>query len=331
MGEPSPGGGVLRVLSRADVAEVDLSLEEVLRSVEGAYAALAAGQSDNPRKLTVKSPDGASVAYSMLARDGARDLVAFKTSYRRDPDHDRASQHYYTCLLLYDDRTGLPLALMDCGRVGSLRTPAVSALLARHCSRPASRRALLIGTGTQGRLALPFLLLALPDLEDLMLFGTHVEGIRAVQDELRRHHPDRQVRVVQDLEAACADVDIVLAVAGPATPARVEASWLKPGTLTVLVGYGLAPSTLRDADYVVTTSVEQMAVTGKDMADADGVLRTADVELAAVLAGRAPGRRADDDRVFAYNSGLVVTDIAVGHQIARQAAAEGRGNLVRLW
>jgi ornithine cyclodeaminase/alanine dehydrogenase-like protein (mu-crystallin family) len=321
----------LRLLSTDDVAQVDISLDNVLSVVEEAYRTLAAGESENPRKLTVKSPDGASVAYAMLGRDGARRVVAVKTSYKRDPQHDRNSQRYYTSLLLYDDDTGLPVALMDCARIGALRTPAVSALLARECARPGSRRALVIGTGTQGRLALPFLLSTLPQLEELMLYGTHADGIRAVEEELRRRHPERTLHVVNDLPAACAEADVVLAVAGPATPARVESSWLKPGTLTVLVGYGLAPSTLHDADYVVATSAAQMAVTGTDLTGRSGQLRAVDAELPAILAGRACGRSGPDERVFAYNSGLVITDIALGHRVAEQAAAQQLGRMVSLW
>jgi ornithine cyclodeaminase len=321
----------IRTLSTGDLAAIEISPAEVLGVVEQAYRALAAGVSANPRKLTVAPVDGRSVAYAMLGRDGARDLVGVKTSYKHDPAHDRDAKHYYTTLQLYDDQTGLPIALMDCGRIGALRTPAVSALLARECAPPDSRRVLLIGTGTQGRLALPFLLTALPDLDDLMVYGTHPDGLRAVADELAAHHPGRTVQVVRDLEAAASDADIVLATAGPATPARVEADWLAPGTLTVLVGYGLAPSTLHRADVVIATSAAQMAVTGTDLADAEGRLRAVDAEFPDVLVGRRAGRADSEQRVFAYNSGLVVTDIALGHRFAELAAARDLGRLVSLW
>lgn len=86
-----------------------------------------------------------------------------------------------TTLQLYDDRSGLPIELMDYGRIGSLRTPAVSALLTRECAMPASRSARLIGTGTQGRQALPFLLVTMPGLERLMLSGSHPEELDAIR------------------------------------------------------------------------------------------------------------------------------------------------------
>jgi ornithine cyclodeaminase/alanine dehydrogenase-like protein (mu-crystallin family) len=321
----------LRVLSTSDLAGIEMPLTEVVSVVEDAYRALADGASTVPAKLTVKPDDGRSVAYAMLGRDGVREIVAVKTSYKHGLKHDRDRQHYYTCLTLYNDATGLPIAMMDCGRVGALRTPAVSALLARDCGAPDARTALVVGTGTQGRLALPFLLTVRPELETLLLFGTHPDGIAAVREQLANHFPTRRVEVVADLRAAATEADIVLATAGPATPAAIEADWLKPGALSVLVGYGLHPSTLHDADRVIATSAAQMAVTGTDMADEAGVLPPVHAEFPDVIAGRAAGRTDPAERIFAYNSGLVVTDIALGHRFAELAIAQGRGTVVPLW
>ncbi|MCX5197425.1 ornithine cyclodeaminase family protein [Streptomyces sp. NBC_00249] len=321
----------LRILSTTDLAGIDISLADVVATVEGAYRTLQAGRSDNPRKLTVKPQDGHSVSYAMLGRDGSREVVAIKTSYKHGLDKGREEQHYYTSLTLYDDVTGLPVAMMDCSRIGSLRTPAVSALLARELAAPGARTALVIGTGTQGRLALPFLLTTLPDLDRLLLSGTHPEGIAAVREQLRTHFPDRDVELVTDLRAAAADADVIVATAGGHTPAAVEASWLKPGALSVLVGHGLAPSTLHEADRVIATSEAQMNVTGTDMADAEGKLPAVDAEFPPVIAGVSSGRTGAGERIFAYNSGLVVTDIALGHRFAQLALAQGLGTEVALW
>jgi ornithine cyclodeaminase len=326
-----PADRGLRILSTRDLAVIDISPTEVVDIVERAYLALAAGTSANPRKLKTSPQDGSSVSYSMLGRDGARDLVGFKTSYKHRPAADRDQQAYYTSLQLYDDRSGQPVALLDCGRVGALRTPAVSALLARHCAPPGSETALVVGTGTQGRHALPFLLATMPDLRRLLVHGSHPDGLRAVAELLTAHHPDRTVEVVADLRAAAGEADVVVATAGPASPAAIEASWLRPGALCILVGHGLAPSTLSEADRVVATSAAQMAVTGTDMADASGQLRSVDAELPDILVGRAPGRDTSEQRVFAYNSGLIVTDIALGHRFAELAERRGLGQVVELW
>ncbi|MGV9320144.1 ornithine cyclodeaminase family protein [Streptomyces sp. NPDC003660] len=321
----------LRVLSTSDLVGLDISPTDVLETVEQAYRTLAAGGSDNPRKLTVKPADGHSVGYAMLGRDGVREVVAVKTSYKHGLHESRERQHYYTTLSLYDDVTGLPIAMMDCSRVGSLRTPAVSALLARECATPDASTALVIGTGTQGRLALPFLLTTLPRLDRLLLSGTHPDGIAAVRAELARHFPGREVEVVADLRAAAREADVIVATAGGHTPAAVQAGWLKPGATTILVGHGLAPSTLHHADRVIATSEAQMHITGTDMADADGKLPAVDLELPTIISGVSKARTAPEQRVFAYNSGLVVTDIALGHRFAQLAIEQGLGTEIRLW
>jgi ornithine cyclodeaminase len=321
----------LRILSRSDLAEVPITPGEVVRAVEDAYLALASGDSDNPRKLSVAHPDGWSVAYAMLGRDGRRRVVAMKTSYKFDPAHDRSTKRYYTTITLYDDTTGMPIAMMDCARVGALRTPAVSALLVRETARAAARSVLLIGTGTQGRNALPHLLAANPQLNRLMVYGTHPDGLKAVHEHLAAHHPHLELETVTDPYAAARTADVVLATAGPGTPVALESDDLAPGSVAVLVGYGLAPSTLSGADRVVATSAEQMALTGTDLADREGRLRPVDAELPQILGRRAAGRRSDDERIFVYNSGLVLTDIAVAHALAERAIAEGRGTEVGLW
>ncbi|WP_225725330.1 MULTISPECIES: ornithine cyclodeaminase family protein [unclassified Nocardia] len=321
----------LRVLSRSDLAAVPITPADVVHAVEGAYLALAAGDSDNPRKLSVAHPEGWSVAYAMLGRDGRRRVVAMKTSYKFDPGHDRATKRYYTTITLYDDTTGAPIAMMDCARVGALRTPAVSALLVRETARRGAESVLLIGTGTQGRNALPHLLAANPQLHKLMMYGTHPEGLAAVREQLAEYHPHALLEMVEDPYAAAATADVVLATAGPGTEVALESSHLAPGSVAVLVGYGLAPSTLTDADRVIATSAEQMTLTGTDMAGPDGKLRAVDAELPQILSRRAIGRESDEQKIFVYNSGLVLTDIAVAHALAERAIAEGRGVEVPLW
>lgn len=327
MAESAP----LRLLSRTDLVDVTFPPEAVVAAVEQAYRSLGDGTAVNPAKLTVGGVHDHSVAYAMLGRDTARGVVAMKTSYTFGPDDDRGGKRYTTMIILYDDRTGAPIALLDGSRIGALRTPAVSALLARETLRPGARSVLVIGTGVQGRGALPHLLAANPQLDRLMLYGTHPDGIAAVQGELETHHPDRELELVDDPRVAARRADLVLGTAGPATRVAVQADDLAPGSTAILVGYGLAPSALIGADRVIATSAAQMAVTGRDLAGPDGKLRPVDAELPDLIAGRAEGRQDERQRIFAYNSGLVLTDIAVAHDLARRAIQLGRGTEVALW
>lgn len=321
---------VLHIFTRSELAEVELAPAEVIDAVRCGYLALARGDSRCPTKLMMPLPVAArdAVSYSMLGYDANSEHLGFKTSYRQGNDH---RGKYYTVLSLYDDTTGLPVALLDCDRVGASRTPATTALIAQECAKSDASSALMIGTGVQGHLTLPYLLTVLPGLERLMLFGTHPDGLATTVQVLRQHFPDRDVELVEDVPAAVAESDIAVVASGRARHPRVQMSWMKPGGLMISVSSkGVADSALGEADYALATSAGQLGVTGSRFADADGSARI-DGEFPDVLAGRVPARRSETDRVFAFSSGMVITDIPVGHLLVTRALDRGFGQAVKLW
>ncbi|MFD8495762.1 ornithine cyclodeaminase [Amycolatopsis sp. NPDC059657] len=320
----------LHILTRGDLHNLELTPHEAITMVEDGYLAFAAGKSRNPAKLMVPIPDPErdAVTYSMLGYDGSLEQAAFKTSYRQG---STSAEKYYTTITLYDDTTGTPFALLDCHRVGATRTPASTALLARECATPGARSALMVGTGAQGIRTLPYLLTALPKLERLRLFGTHPDGIRDSIAALANQFPEREVELVSDVEAAARESDIVIAASGRAAHPKIQLGWLPPGGLLISVASkGVQEGTLAEADYTVATSAAQVEVTGQRMAGPDGVFHV-DAELPEILAGRVAGRRGDEDRVFAFSSGMIITDIPVAHALAARAIAAGRGQEVALW
>jgi ornithine cyclodeaminase len=320
----------LHLFTRSDLADLEISPAEVISAVREGYLALAKGASRCPTKLMMPLPEVErdAVSYMMLGYDANSQQVGFKTSYRQGSDN---REKYYTVISLYDDTTGLPFALMDCDRVGASRTPATTALIAEVCATPDARSVLMIGTGVQGHNTLPYLLTVLPKLDRLMLYGTHPDGINSTIEVFRRHFPEREIELVSDVPSAVRESDIVVVASGRAAHPKVELGWMKPGGLMVSVSSkGVASSALQEADYAIATSEGQLGVTGSRFAAADGSARI-DAEFPDVLAGRAPGRRTPTDRVFAFSSGMVITDIPVAHALATRAIAAGRGQRVRLW
>ncbi|WP_328394658.1 ornithine cyclodeaminase [Nocardia sp. NBC_00416] len=319
----------LHILTRTDLADIDITPSEVIELVEEGYLALARGDSRCPVKLMMPIPklERDAVSYSMLGYDGSLEHLGFKTSYRQGSE---SAAKYYTTISLYDDATGLPFALMDCQRIGAARTPATTAIIAKHAAPEGADSALMIGTGVQGRNTLPYLLSALPGLRRLRLFGTHPDGIAESRAALRRWFPDRELELVEDVPAAVAESDIVVVASGRAAHPKVRTEWLRPGGLLISVASkGVASGALRAADYAIATSTGQLGVTGTRLAGDDDVV--IDAELPEIVAGRAPARRDRSDRVFAFSSGMVITDIPVAHALATRAVAAGRGQQVRLW
>ncbi|KAA8880509.1 ornithine cyclodeaminase [Nocardia colli] len=320
----------LHILTRTDLADIDLPPAEVIDLVEDGYLAFAHGESRCPVKLMlpIPKPERDAVSYSMLGYDSSLEHLGFKTSYRQGSE---SADKYYTTISLYDDTTGLPFAFMDCQRVGAARTPATTAIIAKHCARADARSALMLGTGIQGRNTLPYLLTALPQLERLRLFGTHPEGLAESVAALHRWFPDREIELVDDVPAAVAESDIVVVASGRAAHPKVRTEWLQPGGLLISVASkGVESGALRAADYAIATSTGQLGVTGTRLAGPDGRPEI-DAELPDIVAGKAAGRSSADDRVFAFASGMIITDIPVAHALATRAVAAGRGQRVELW
>ncbi|MET8973427.1 ornithine cyclodeaminase [Streptomyces hydrogenans] len=318
--------GQLWLLPQAEQEGLDLDHRTVIDVVERAYRALREGGSDNPVKTIIDDPDHRSLSYSMVARDAGSGTVCFKAVYEFDPRRGRDGYRFHSFVFLVDDTTGAPIALMDVVKLGPLRSSATTALLARAAC-PDARTALVVGTGVQGQAALPMLVAAMPELERLQVFGTYPEGLRAVQDSVG----GREVEIVEDLRRAAGGADIVIGAAGLSVTDEVRRDWMKPGSVAVLLGYGVHADVCHGADHRIATDTAQMHATCDDLRDADGSLPRVDAQLPDILLGLAPARRRPEDVVFAYNSGMAVTDAALGRYIADLALAAGRGDKVDFW
>ena len=189
----------------------------------------------------------------------------------------------------------------------------------------------MLGTGAQGINTLPFMLSALPELETLRFHGTHPEGIAATYAAFDRHFPSRSLELVEDVQKAVAEADIVIAASGRAAHPKIQTGWMKPGGLLISVASkGVEAGALGQADYAIATNRGQMGVTGSRLAGTDGEVRI-DAELPDIVVGRKAGRHSEQDRIFAFSSGMIITDIPVAHALATRAIAAGRGTRVELW
>jgi len=221
--------------------------------------------------------------------------------------------------------------VMDCHRVGGSRTPATTAIIAKHCAKKDARSVLMVGTGAQGVNTLPYLLTALPHLETIRLFGTHPDGIALSILTFSRYFPDRKIELVKDVPSAVSDADIVVAASGRAAHPKIQTAWMKAGGLLISVASkGVESGALKQADYSIATSEAQIGENGKRLADSDTFAKV-DAELPDIVAGKKPGRRLQDDKIFAYSSGMIITDIPVAHSLATRAIAAGRGKRIELW
>lgn len=170
------------------------------------------------------------------------------------PDNEAAGfASLYSKILLFDRQHGVPLALVDGTSITYWRTAAVSALAARHLSRPESSTLLLLGTG---RLA-PYLVaahLTVRDIKRVWLWGRDAGKAAALQARLQRAHPGVEFIGIADIASHAGDADIIVSATGAATP-LLQGAWIAAGCHVDLLGNHSPDRRECDSALIVNSTV----------------------------------------------------------------------------
>lgn len=227
--------------------------------------------------------------------------------------------------VLFDARTGVPLALMDGDELTARRTAATSALAA-SCLAPAdARRLLVVGTGRVARL-LPLAYRAVRPIVRCDVWARTRAKADALAAEWREHGID--AHGVADLAEAARRADVVSCATSAGSP-LIEGAWLRPGSHLDLIG-SFTPH-MREADdacfagaaiYVDTD--EALRKSGDLLGPlARGVFTADDVggtlEALARATAAAPTRR--DQRTVFKSVGFALEDLAAAMCVAGSGAA----------
>lgn len=225
--------------------------------------------------------------------------------------------------VLYDARTGVPLAMMDGNELTARRTAAASALGASFLARTDARRLLVLGTGRVARL-LPAAHASVRPIDEVLVWNHRPEGAQALAAQWRAE--GFNARATTGLEAAVRQADIV-SCATLATAPLVRGEWLAPGSHLDLIG-SFTPA-MREADvrcfegartFVDTTEALQKAGELLD-AIAAGTLRADEVQgtLAALCRGECAGRTGREERTVFKAVGSALEDLAAATLVWQHA------------
>ena len=232
----------------------------------------------------------------------------------------------HSSYLLFDARTGVPLAHMDGDQITTRRTAAASALAASFLARPDAAHLLVVGAGRVAEL-LPEAYRAVRPIERVSVWARREAPAQALVDCC--HRLGLQAQVVTDLPAACAEADIV-SCATLSTEPLVRGAWLAPGSHLDLIG-SFTPA-MRETDdaafahaRVFVDTEEALKKSGDLLGPlARGVLSADDVRgtLTTLCKGVATGRKTAQERTVFKSVGTALEDLAAAVRIFE--TAQGR-------
>jgi ornithine cyclodeaminase/alanine dehydrogenase-like protein (mu-crystallin family) len=316
-------------LSQSDVTKVNLDMASVINLLESAFREKGAGKVEMPPKPGIHTmPDAfihAMPAYIPLLHSAG---IKWVSGY---PENQKRGLPYITGLLiLNDDETGIPYAVMDCAWITAYRTGAASALAAKYLARPESKTAGILACGVQGRTNLEALKVLFP-IERVYAYDIHPDRQQHYTEEMSAKL-NVEVVGVQEPRQAVVNSDLVV-TSGPIlkhpTPI-IQKDWLQPGAFGSAVDFDSywSGNSLAQMDRISTDDHAQF-----QYYKSIGYFQTTPdpyADLGEIVAGLKPGRQSPQERTLAVNLGLAMDDMAVAPEIYRRAKAMGIGTWLPL-
>ena len=311
-------------LSRADVEAAGVSMREIIDALEIAFREHGLGHTEMPPKPSIHSRPDAFI-HAMPAYIPALHAIGMKwvSGYPANPA--RGLPYIAGLVILNDDETGMPLAVMDCTWITGMRTGAATALAAKYLARPESETVGILGCGVQGRTNLEALKTLFP-VRHVMAYDKNPENAARYAAEVRERL-GVDVTVVREPRDAVTGCDMVV-TAGQLllTPhATIQAGWLDAGAFASLVDYDSfwSRAALKEADKFCTDDVPQL-----EHYRSIGYFQDIPPIYAALgelVTGQKPGRQSPAERTIACNLGLALDDMATAPIIYRRAVERGVG------
>jgi len=322
-------GQKLLYLSRADVESVGVTMKEIIDALEIAFHQHGEGRVEMPPKPGVHPRPDAFI-HAMPAYIPALHSVGIKwvSGY---PENPKRGLPYITGLMiLNDDDTGIPLAVMDCTWITGMRTGAATAVAAKYLARPESESVGILGCGVQGRTNLEALTVLFP-IKRVVAYDVSAEAAERYAREMRERF-GVQVTIAREPREAVSGMDIVV-TAGPILRqphATIKAGWLSEGAFASLVDFDSYwdGAAMREASKFCTDDIPQL-----EHYRSIGYFQNIPPIYASIgelVTGNKRGRENARERTMTANLGLAMDDMATAPIVFKRAVERGIGTWLEL-
>ncbi|MEW5718268.1 MAG: ornithine cyclodeaminase family protein [Chloroflexota bacterium] len=309
-------------LSQHDVASVGVTMKEIIGALEIAFREHGNARTEMPPKPGVHTRPDAFI-HAMPAYIPALHSVGMKWVSGYPENYKRGLPYITGLMILNDEETGVPLAVMDCTWITAMRTGAATALAAKYLARSESESVGILGCGVQGRTNLEALQVLFP-IKRVVAYDTLPEVLDRYADEVQSRFGVPVVKAKQPREAV--DGLDMIVTAGPILRkphATIKAGWIKPGAFASLVDFDSYwdGAALREASKFCTDDVPQFEHYREIgyFQDVPPIYAS----LGELVAGKKRGRENAQEKTIACNLGLALDDMATA-PIVYQRAVERR-------
>ena len=322
-----------KLLSKSDVMQV-LNMKDTIDILEQAFRDLATENALMPQRTAITAPEYKGLSLFMPAYLKGMGALGAKvvTVYPENPaKYDKPT--VLGTIILLDQETGEPVALMDGGYLTAMRTGGVAGLATRMLARQDAKVHTMFGAGGMARTH-AWAVAEARNIEKLILYSIDpLEKRQAFADSLKDILTCEMV-LANDPSTAVAEADIVTLITSSHEPI-VDGDWFKPGTH--INGIGSHAPGARELDAkTVNKSKIVCDLIDACKAEAGDLMIPANAgewswdkaygSLGDVVAGKIPGRENDDEITLFKSVGLAIQDISTAYHVFKQASLMGAGS-----
>ena len=321
-----------RLLSRQDVEKV-LTMSDVIDILEKAFKDYATGNAIMPQRTPIAASDHGGVALFMPAYLKGMGALGAKvvTVYKDNPSKFNLPTVLGTIILL-DEKTGAPIAIMDGGYLTAMRTGGVAGLATRYLAREDAHVHTMFGTGGMARTH-AWAIDKARNIRKLILYSIDpIEKREAFRDSLRQI-VNSEILLVDDPAKAVRQADIVTLITSAKDPI-IDGDWLKPGTH--INGVGSHAPGMRELDTktiqnskIVCDSIEACKAEAGDFiipAQAgEWHWEKIHGSIGDVIIGVIPGRETNTEITLFKSVGLAIQDISTAYHVYEKAMEMNAG------
>ncbi|MGI9625492.1 MAG: ornithine cyclodeaminase family protein [Longimicrobiales bacterium] len=320
----------MRILSRAEVVSL-VSMESAIDAMASAFGQLSAGNAEMPIRGRLTTGPGVTLFMpARLATDQYRGAKVVSL-YQNNRSKNLPSIH--GVILMIDDETGQPVALMDAGELTAIRTAAATGLAAKLLSRPESSVLTIFGAGGQAPRQIEAVRTVRP-ITEVRVVSRNGESAARLAASLE----GVDARAVSDPAIAIRGADIIVCATTSSAPV-FPGSALPAGTHVSGVGSFTHEMQEVDVDVVrrarvVVEDVESAMEEAGDliipMEAGDVPKDVIDCELGDIVNGAQPEGSAGRELTFFKSVGTAVQDVAVGAAVLQAAIEANVGTVVEV-
>jgi ornithine cyclodeaminase/alanine dehydrogenase len=242
-----------KLLSKSDVMKV-LTMNDTIEILEKAFADFASGNAVMPQRTPITSPNNNGLALFMPAYLKGMGAFGAKivTVYKDNPAKYDLPNVMGTILLL-DEKTGAPIAIMDGGFLTAMRTGGVAGLATKLLARKDAKVHVLFGTGGMAKTH-AWAVDCVCKVEKLILVSIDSPEKKETFKKSLHEIVKSEIEIAKNPQDAVKQADILTLITSAKEPI-INSNWINPGTHINGVGSHAPGMREIDTDTVVKSKI----------------------------------------------------------------------------